>query len=86
MNPEDKQKKGLPESIEYLAEAIDKKGMKVTFGLEQQGHLELIESNISKISCFCIDQCYLVDELRASKKPPSGDFLLSYIFFVIFSK
>jgi hypothetical protein len=33
----------LPPLIEKLAEAIEKKGLKITFGLEQQGHIETIE-------------------------------------------
>jgi len=38
----------MNDSIKHLAEAIDKKGLKVKFGLEQQGHLELIESKFER--------------------------------------
>jgi len=35
--------KKLPPLIQHLAEAIDKKGLVIKFGLEQQGHIETIE-------------------------------------------
>lgn len=42
----------MDDSIKKLAEAIDEKGFKVKFGLEQQGHLELIESKFKNYPDF----------------------------------
>ncbi len=44
-------KKALPESIQYLADAIEKKGLKMSFGLEQQGHISTIEKIIDDLGC-----------------------------------
>jgi hypothetical protein len=38
----------LPESIKYLADAIEKKGAKIAFGLEQQGHIPTIEKMLNE--------------------------------------
>lgn len=56
-----KKKSKLPKSIERLAKAIDDKGLKVKFGLEQQGHLELIESKFKKYPDFKYNQMIWTD-------------------------
>lgn len=42
-------KRELPTGIKYLAEAIDKKGFTIKFGLEQQGHIETIEKTLDEL-------------------------------------
>ena len=42
------EKDNLPDPIKSLAEAIEKKGAKVQFGLKQQGHIETIEKHLAK--------------------------------------
>ena len=37
-------KSKTPDLIQHLAEALDKKGLTIKFGLEQQGHIEAIEN------------------------------------------
>lgn len=41
-------KKPRYESIEKLFEAIEAKGLKVSFGLERQGHIPYIEETLKK--------------------------------------
>lgn len=38
--------------IQKLADAIDKKGAKVQFGLKQQGHIETIEKHLAKYDSY----------------------------------
>lgn len=38
----------LPDAIQHLADAIEKKGLKIQFGLEQQGHILYIEQKIAE--------------------------------------
>ncbi len=40
---DDEKKASLPPAIQRLAESIDKAGLKIKFGLEQQGHIPTIE-------------------------------------------
>lgn len=40
--------KKLPESIQHLADAIEKQGLKIAFGLQQQGHIPYIEETLIK--------------------------------------
>lgn len=40
--------KKLPPLIEKLADALEKKGLKITFGLEQQGHIPTIEKMLDE--------------------------------------
>jgi len=40
--------KPLPKEIQYLADAIEKKGAKIKFGLEQQGHIQTIEKMLNE--------------------------------------
>lgn len=42
----------LPDPIKSLAEAIEKKGAKVQFGLKQQGHIDTIERILNKWNDF----------------------------------
>lgn len=38
----------LPDSIQHLADAIEKQGLKIAFGLQQQGHIPYIEETLIK--------------------------------------
>jgi hypothetical protein len=44
----DKNKNSLPTLIEDLAGAIEEKGLTIKFGLEQQGHISIIEEMIAR--------------------------------------
>lgn len=40
--------KDLPESIKSLTEELEEKNAKISFGLEQQGHIKTIEDYLAK--------------------------------------
>lgn len=40
--------KKLPPLIQHLADAIEKKDLKIQFGLEQQGHIKTIEKMLTE--------------------------------------
>lgn len=42
------EKKKLPDLIQNLANAIEQKGLKIQFGLEQQGHIATIEKMLEE--------------------------------------
>ena len=39
----------MTDLIQHLADAIEKKGMKISFGLEQQGHIPTIERMLEEL-------------------------------------
>jgi hypothetical protein len=41
--------KKLPPLIQHLADAIEKKNLKIVFGLEAQGHIPIIEKILDEI-------------------------------------
>lgn len=43
-----KMEKKLPDGIQHLVDAIEKKGLKIAFGLQQQGHIPYIEETLRK--------------------------------------
>ena len=38
----------MPEYIKKLADAMDKKGLTIAFGLEQQGHIPVVKKMLEK--------------------------------------
>lgn len=48
MEQEQPEKRKLPPIIQSLVDKIEKKGLKITFGLEAQGHIPTIERMIQE--------------------------------------
>ncbi len=46
--PEERKRKPLSAPIQHLADAIEKKGLQIKFGLEQQGHIPTIERTLDE--------------------------------------